>query len=282
MKNQPKYNMTNSTNFRMDTTAVASGVKDQNLFMDGATLSITGSSSIDDTLSVRNLTVTDTTTSTCDVEIGGNLSTENTDFHATTLSRGMDIISASEKSKTPFLANISDPQSPRDALTYAFYRRNSVQAYHSSVSYSDTYQFLSGAVKLYEGGAGTNDVNSTPRYADYFTISPDRITPKKAGIYQVTVQCTRYQGKHSGNDNATFFLYLMSPTNKSLLSSTDTRGLSNTDRTTKVLHAIFPIPELTREGDFYIQVTSTADMRIKYFSTNVIWFPFNMSFSEVD
>ncbi|WP_051263305.1 hypothetical protein [Chlamydia pecorum] len=282
MKNQPKYNMTNSTNFRMDTTAVASGVKDQNLFMDGATLSITGSSSIDDTLSVRNLTVTDTTTSTCDVEIGGDLSTENTDFHATTLSRGMDIISASEKSKTPFLANISDPQSPRDALTYAFYRRNSVQAYHSSVSYSDTYQFLSGAVKLYGGGAGTNDVNSTPRYSDYFTISEDRITPKKAGIYQVTVQCTRYQGKHSGNDNATFFLYLMSPTNKSLLSSTDTRGLSNTDRTTKVLHAIFPIPELTREGDFYIQVTSTADMQIKYFSTNVIWFPFNMSFSEVD
>lgn len=282
MKNQSKYNMTNSTNFRMDTIAVASGVKDQNLFMDGATLSITGSSSIDDTLSVRNLTVTDSTTSTCDVEIGGDLLTENTDFHATTLSRGMDIISASEKSKTPFLANISDPQSPRDALTYAFYRRNSVQAYHSSVSYSDTYQFLSGAVKLYEGGAGTNDVNSTPRYADYFTISPDRITPKKAGIYQVTVQCTRYQGKHSGNDNATFFLYLMSPTNKSLLSSTDTRGLSNTDRTTKVLHAIFPIPEITREGDFYIQVTSTADMRIKYFSTNVIWFPFNMSFSEVD
>lgn len=210
MKNQPKYNMTNSTNFRMDTTAVASGVKDQNLFMDGATLSITGSSSIDDTLSVRNLTVTDSTTSTCDVEIGGDLLTENTDFHATTLSRGMDIISASEKSKTPFLANISDPQSPRDAVTYAFYRRNSVQAYHSSVSYTNTYDFLSGVVKLFAGN-GNNEVNSTPRYSDYFTISEDRITPRKAGIYQITIQCTRFSGKHSGNDNATFFFILDVP-----------------------------------------------------------------------
>ena len=280
MKNQPKHNIENSTNFRM-TTPTASGVKDQNLFMDGATLSITGDVSIDDSLSTRNLTVTDSATSTCDVEILGDLSTESTDFYATTLSNGLDIISASEKNKTPFLSNISDPKSPRDALTYAFYRRNSVQAYHSSVSYTSTYDFQSGVVKLYAGN-GTHEENSTPRYSDYFTISEDRITPKKAGIYQITIQCTRFSGKHSGNDDATFFLYLMSPTNKSLLSSTDTRGLSNTDRTTKVLHAIFPVPELTREGDFYIQAMSTADMKIKYFSTNVIWFPFNMSFSEVD
>lgn len=144
------------------------------------------------------------------LKLGGDLLTENTDFHATTLSRGMDIISASEKSKTPFLANISDPQSPRDAVTYAFYRRNSVQAYHSSVSYTNTYDFLSGVVKLFAGN-GNNEVNSTPRYSDYFTISEDRITPRKAGIYQITIQCTRFSGKHSGNDNATFFFILDVP-----------------------------------------------------------------------
>ncbi|WP_201456925.1 hypothetical protein [Chlamydia sp. 17-3921] len=280
-KRQIKQTISNSTNFPLDETKT-SGVKDQNLFMDNATLSVKENVNIDNSLFIRNLAVTDTIISPCDVNIGGDLSTEKTDLHQTTISNGLNITSLTEKNQTPVFENLSDPLSQRDALTYAYYRKFSVQAYQNSIEYQSTYNINTGAVKLYGGSRAWRTYTSiTPRCAQYFDVFDDRIIPKQAGIYQVTLQCTRWEGDHSGNDDANFLLFLISGSNRSLLSSTDTRGIWFSDRTTRVLHAIFPIPKLTT-NQFYIQAQTTKHLKIKFFSTNVIWFPFNTNFSEVD
>ncbi|ANH79005.1 hypothetical protein [Candidatus Chlamydia sanziniae] len=287
IEKQPKQTILSSVGDSPKSIENDSGVKDQNLFLDKTTLSVDGKTTVENTLSTRNLRVTDQVTSPCDVTIGGNLTTTSTKFNATVLSNGFNITSPTEQNKTPIFNDISNPLSQRDALTFDYYHKTSIQAANQYIRYKNVYTITVNnkniPIKLSGGGeAQDNSYNATPNNSRYFSISTDKILLKAAGIYQVTLQCSRYYGGHSGTDEANFLLYLNSGGVKTLLNIADTRGVSGSDSTCVVLFAIFPIPESTSNNHPYIQAETGMSIDIKSFSTNVIWFPFKFNFSEVD
>ncbi|WP_192940653.1 hypothetical protein [Candidatus Chlamydia corallus] len=263
-----------------------SGVKDQNLFMDQGTLSVEGNATIENTLITRDLKVSDTITSPSEFIVGGNLLAESSQFNATTLSKGMNIYSQTSSSATPRCNNIRDPESPRDALTFNYYKKTGCEATNMYIYYANGYQVNQGQSIETNAWATGKDMafNSTPNASLCVDINPI-IKFKKEGIYQVTIQLTRWSGYHGGPNTAGLFLNFISGSNKVLLCTSDTRGTSGGDYVSVALTATFAVTEIIPSPPHsypWIDITSYDWINIMSLSTCVIWFPFSFNFSEVD
>ncbi|SPN73404.1 hypothetical protein C10C_0226 [Chlamydia serpentis] len=264
-----------------------SGVKDQNLFMDQATLSVEGNATIENALVTRDLKVSDTTISPCEFVVGGNISAEKSEFNATTLSNGINIFSQTSSSRTPVCNNISDPQSARDAITFNYYRKTGCQAANLYTYYPDGYYVDSGASVETNARSISNKTvyfNRTPNASNYIEIDPI-VKLKKEGIYQVTFQLTRWSGYHEGDNNPGLFLNFISRNSKVQLCTSDTRGGYQTDRVSVALTSIFPVTEVVPSPPYnypWVNVETILWINLMSVSTCVIWFPFDFNFAEVD
>ncbi|ACZ33234.1 conserved hypothetical protein [Chlamydia pneumoniae LPCoLN] len=266
------------------------GIKDQNLFLDQATLNVDGSVDVENFLETRDLKVADTITSPCEFTVGGALSAESSQFKATTLSRGLEITSEDQNGRVPKFINVSDPQSPRDALTYNYYRNTGCQALNMYTFYDGLYSAQPTTV-----GKPIEPVSQNPGPTTYHTSASAKIydaigtTPyvefKAPGIYQVTIQVLRDLGQHSGNDYPNLYLNLMIGNNKTLLCASDTRGYSGGHRTSVAVTGTFTLTEIvtTPPRDYpWLFLETTIGLNIKSMSTCIIWFPFQSNFAEVD
>ncbi|ACZ33231.1 conserved hypothetical protein [Chlamydia pneumoniae LPCoLN] len=265
-----------------------SGVKDQNLFIDQATLSVERNVRIENNLETRDLKVLDTTTSPCEFIVKGNVSAEGSRLHATTLSDGFNIYSKTDVSQTPVCNNISDPQSARDALTFSYYRKTGCQAANLYTYYpgSGYYVAPNTTIETHVAAISSKSVsrNTTPDFSRYADIEPI-VKLKQVGIYQVTMQLTRWSGQHDGDNSATLILNLVSGNSKTLLCTSDTRGGYSSDRTSVAVTATFSVTEIVSSSPYdypWINLESTIWMNLMSLSTCVIWFPFPSNFVEVD
>nr|CRI41267.1 Uncharacterized protein BN1224_GiD_A_02680 [Chlamydia pneumoniae] len=263
------------------------GIKDQNLFLDQATLNVDGNVDIENFLETRDLKVADTITSPCEFTVGGGLSAESSQFKATTLSKGLEITSEDQDGRVPKFTNVSDPQSPRDALTYNYYRNTGCQALNLYTYYSSSQPTTVGKpieTVCQNPNPETYRISSSAKIYDAVTRFP-YIQFKAPGIYQVTIQIRRESGQHSGLDNPNLYLNLMIGNNKTLLCASDTRGYSGGHRTSIAVTGTFTLTEIvaTPPHDYpWLFLETTIGLDIKSMSTCVIWFPFQANFAEVD
>lgn len=257
----------------------STGVKEQNLFLDGATLRINKSLTVENTLECRNLSTPNNISSPCDIFINGDLQSKQTHLSETVLDGDFSI--TCNANAIPVFQNVSDPKSQRDAITFNYFSNTSPQAY---TCYNKT--FPSGQNKF--TGALISLVNPdkeesyTPNYQDVFEPKGDRILLKKPGIYQVSYQLLRGDGLHAGNDFSNVFLRLNTNNNTSILCTGDTRGHYESDQTTTSLYTIFSLPSIPETIPTYISVYTEIWVTVVSSTISVIWFPFNQSYDEVD
>lgn len=259
----------------------STGVKEQNLFLDGATLQINENLTVENLLECRSLTALEGVSSSCDVFIQGDLQAKQTQLNETVLDGDFTI--SCQANSIPVFQNISDPKSQRDAITFNYFSNTSPQAYTCfSEIYKDANQgkFTSSIVDI--RSASNNTENYTPKYAEIFDPQKDRMLLKKPGIYQVSYQLLRGEGSHDGNNFSNLFLRLTTNNNTSILCTGDTRGHHNTEATTTSLYAIFSLPSIPSSIPTYISVYTSAYVMASYSTISVIWFPFNQSYDEVD
>lgn len=269
------------------------GVKEQNLFLDNATLTINNNLTVEDTLECRNFTLDQNLESSCDLYIRGDLGNVITDLKETVLDGDLVIsCSADSSNNIPKFKNIGDPKSARDAITFNYFSLISPQAYHC---YSEFQAHTSGGGfaggdKMHfkgnwKGQQITVTENSTPLLNDAMEVQDDRILLKKPGIYQVAYQVLRRGGDHQvGGDDATLFLNLNFGNSELTLCTGDTRGHDGNDETTTSLYAIFSLPSQTGSSAStpYIYVSTRLSLFAGKSSMNVIWFPYGQSYEEVD
>ncbi|MEF9497121.1 hypothetical protein [Chlamydia sp. 04-14] len=259
----------------------ATGVKDQNLYLNDATLNIEGSLNIEDEFNADSLTVQKDVNSNCDFFIGGNLSGNDSCSLKETILNG-DITVSSNSSTQPLFNNISDPVSQRDAITFNYYRKSCVQAYTCFIDHRGTSNIDKDSLVYFKTGSSKDFENYTPMYRNYFYVDPQHIRIRTPGIYQVTFEVTRMNGQHSGNDEVNLFLRLNSGGEYQNLCTADTRGHYKTDRTCTSLYAIFSITDVSSSNSPSVTVFTGGHINSMFSAVSVIWFPFPSRFSEED
>ncbi|WP_375793420.1 hypothetical protein O1W69_04810 [Chlamydia sp. 12-01] len=261
--------------------ADATGVKDQNLYLNNATLNIEGSLNVEDDFNADSLTVRTDVNSNCDFFVGGNLSgTDSFSLHETILN-GDITVSSSSQTLLPF-NNVADPVSQRDAITFNYYRKSCVQAYTCFIDHHGTFNIYTDSLVPFKTGTSKDFENYSQMYRNYFYVESQYIKIRTPGIYQVTFQITRMNGQHSGNDEVNLFLRLNSGGQYQNLCTADTRGHYKTDRTCTSLYAIFSITDVTSSDLPSISVFTTGHINSMFSAVSVIWFPFASRFSEED
>ncbi|BAE81256.1 conserved hypothetical protein [Chlamydia felis Fe/C-56] len=261
----------------------ATGVKDQNLYMDNATLNIEGGLNIQDEFNADKLTVTNDVNSNCDFFIGGDL-TGQSGFSLKETTLNGDITLSPNSNNSLHLNNIADPVAPYDALTFNYYKKSCVQAYTCMIDNRGFVSIRENSNLPLKSFSSKDFENYTQLYRNYFNVDTQYIKIKAPGIYQVTFQTTRYSGQHSGNDEVNLFLRLSSGEQYENLCTADTRGRYPRDRTTISLYSIFSVANISTQENNQpkISVFSSAYMSILFSSISVIWFPFASRFSEED
>ncbi|AGE75108.1 hypothetical protein AO9_02740 [Chlamydia psittaci Mat116] len=255
----------------------ATGVKDQNLYLENATLNIQGNLDIEDNFDADTLTVTNDVNANCDFFAGSKLSGSNGfSLRDTVLNGDININS----SQSPSIGNISDPLSQRDALTFNYYRKSSVQAYTCRLDHHGIYDIPAHSVIDLQTGTSKDIENYTLMYRNYFYVEGKDLVIKAPGIYQVTFEITRTGGQHSGNDEVNLFLRLDQGSQFQNLCTADTRGHYPTDRTCTALYAIFSISDTSSQP--IVRVYTHAHIRSMFSTISVIWFPFASRFPEED
>ncbi|EPP36409.1 hypothetical protein BOKEGFJH_00321 [Chlamydia avium] len=260
------------------------GIKDQNLYFEDATIDISGNLAIDDQFQARSLSVTDQVTTNCDLFVGGNVSGNNgMNLNETTLSGDM-LITANSQESAPLFNNIADPVSQRDAITYNYYQNKTLQTYTCCSKYYSSKSFISSDTNIrFRTEEAYNSESYTLLYRNYFDIpsNGEYIKLKALGNYQVSYQIVRNKGAHNGNDESTIFLKLNRDNQESeILCSGDTRGNNRWEQTGTPLFAMFSITDLTGNPNICV---FTNKFIYPYTSTiSIIWFPFPITFFEED
>ncbi|AAP05267.1 hypothetical protein [Chlamydia caviae] len=265
--------------------AEATGVKDQNLYLQNATLNIDGNLNIEDEFNADSLTVKQDVNSDCDFFIGGNLSGENGFSLQETILNGDITVTSSVTSNSqtqPLFSNVSDPLSQRDALTFNYYKKHCVQAYTCFIDYRGRASLDANSLVYLKTNTSKDFENYTPMYRNYFNVDTRYIQIRTPGIYQVSFELTRIGGQHSGNDEVNLFLRLNSGPQYQNLCIADTRGHYNTDRTSTSLYAIFSVTDVKSSDLPTVSVYTGAHILCMFSSVSVIWFPFPTRFSEED
>lgn len=269
------------------------GVKEQNLFLDNATLTIGKDLTVEDTLSCRNLKISGNIKLPCDAHINGDLKNVITDLQETVLDGDFVISGVSDSASTlPHLKNIADPKSARDAITFHYFSSISPQSYHCHSEFTNISvpgnSFVGGDVLVFKGVKGTAPItvfeNKTPLASEVLEAENSRVLLKKPGIYQVAYQMLRRGGDHAGNDDPTLFLQLNLGNSDITLCTGDTRGHSVSDETTTSLYAIFSLPVQSDSvvNTPYIYVKTKIGISPGKSSLDVVWFPYGQSYEEVD
>ncbi|EPP35090.1 hypothetical protein CP10139811_0150 [Chlamydia ibidis] len=270
----PQFNNNN------DPSEMTSGVKDQNFYLKNSTLEVSEDLIIGDLLKADNLTVTNDVTVNPDLFVGGNVSGGTTTLHNLTLNGDFSITSAANGAISE-INNISDPQSPRDALTFGYYKKTSLQAYNCMLGYAAQQWFAEKSDLTFKTFSSKDDETFTPLYQNCFTVESTRIILKRPGIYQVAYQVTRNWGGHYGDNLPSLYLRLNSMGSPTVLCSTDTRGQYAGDYTSVSLYAIFSLP-ITTTNNPYLTVNTTYEITRILSNISVIWFPFSNVYSEMD
>lgn len=259
------------------------GVKDQNLWLNNATLNVEGDTTIDETLTGRDLNITGSKIQAdVDLFVGGNVKGGRTSLGETVLKGDFNI--KCNQNQVPQLTNLSDPKSARDAITFDYYRERSTQAYNCT-THRNGAGLQGGSVLDLRLNTSEDTESFTPMYRNRFYWKDNdmkKLYLKSPGIYQVAFQVFRSGGYHAGNDDPTIFLRLYtSAYDYTNLCTGDTRGFSEGNTTNTSLYSIFSIPSIRGELPF-IQVITKISIRIAYTMINVIWFPFSSSYTEED
>ncbi|AFS25203.1 hypothetical protein [Chlamydia psittaci] len=272
-----RFTLDNPNNQARETDSNATGVKDQNLYLENAKLNINGNLNIEDDFNAATLTVTNDVNANCDVFAGSQLSGSNGfSLRNTVLNGNISITS----SNNPSVGNISDPLSQRDALTFNYYKKSSVQAYTCMLDHRGTYNIPANSILDLKSGTSKDIENYTLMYRNYFYVEGKDLVIKTPGIYQVTFEITRIGGQHSGNDEVNLFLRLDQGSQFENLCTADTRGHYPTDRTSTALYAIFSISDISSQP--IVRVYTNAHIESMFSTISVIWFPFASRFPEED
>jgi hypothetical protein len=258
------------------------GVKDQNLWLNNATLKVEGDVTVEDKVTGRDVNVTGTKIQAdVDLLVGRDVKGARTDLGETVLKGDFSV--KCEVGQVPEFTNLSDPTSARDAITFDYYRDRSTQAYNCVTGYK---VYVKGENFIDLHANNSRDVESfTPMYRNRFYWNGNdkqRLYLKSPGIYQVAFQILRNGGYHAGNDEPNLFLRLYtSEYEYTDLCTGDTRGFSAGHATNTSLYSIFSIPSVGEELPF-VRVFTKIDITIARTMINVIWFPFGSTYTEED
>ncbi|WP_139414403.1 hypothetical protein [Chlamydia abortus] len=276
-KTTSRFISDNPNNQTRETNFDATGVKDQNLYLENATLNINGNLNIEDDFDAETLTVTNDVNANYDFFAGSELSGDDGFSLRETVLNGDISINSSQSSS---IGNISDPLSQRDALTFNYYKKSSVQAYTCMLDHRGTYNIPAYSTLALKSGTSKDIENYTSMYRNYFYVEGKDLVIKTPGIYQVTFEITRMGGQHSGNDEVNLFLRLDQGSQFENLCTADTRGHYPTDRTSTALYAIFSVSDISSQPT--VRVYTHAHIRSMFSTISVIWFPFASRFPEED